>query len=1096
MIPKETKEFYKNISSAIFGYKVDFKKIFVIEDDKDYKFSLSDKDIEGKMDEVLGDESLPLYKLLEKIYAGFVLGQILSGENTEIISDAMVARYDKHKKDLAILKTLFKLHFKKRYKDFFNEGIVNTKDEAKKAHSTYALYIKYPSIHTQESLLKEIKTILDSDEKVKNYKDYDYVVNEINEGTFLPKLRVRENGAIPYQLHSQELKMIIDNQSAYYPVLRELRDKLVSLVEFRIPYYVGPLSSSSDERNRFSWMKRKSEGKIFPWNFEEKVDIDASAELFIERMRNKCTYLPEEDVIPKYSLLYSEYEVLSEINQITINGKRLSKDIKTMLLNDLFKTMKKVSKRRFIDWLKMRKIYGLENSSEIEGFQADDGFASSLDAFIDFTRILGGSANVEKHRQDIEKIILWISLFEDKLILRRKLGNEIEYLTPNQVDEICRLNYRGWSRLSRKLLTGLKDRDKFGNEYSIMDYLRNSDYFFMQLITNDRFRFKQLIEKEARKMVSDKSGYNVVNGLPCSPSVKKGIWQSLKVVEEIVKVMGADPRKIYVEFAREDQASSRTKSRYNKLDELYSNMKNDPDFISIYKELKTYSTQPKALDDRALYLYFTQNGKCMYSGKPLDISSLSSYQIDHIIPQSYVKDDSLDNLVLVISAYNQRKLDSLLIDDKIQQNMKSRWAFLYANKFISKSKYDRLLRDHITDNQLKGFISRQIVETRQIVKHTTNIFKEEYTNTQIYAVKAAMTSNMRIRYGLYKNRNINNHHHAHDAFLAATMGQYILKCYPFAESELDYEKYKKSFDSFSLKDNFGVVVDRFGFQRVDKDTGEIIWDGEDRLDYMRRALNYKDCFISRKVETETGQYYNETLYSPRESKELIPINSRLDPKKYGGYRGIQQSYYCIIEYTGKKKRVRKLVGIPIKISDEEKSKPGSVHKYLERYYPEHKILKNEIKKYQRIIYEGNDWFIVSDNEVINAKELILPNRLNQAAYHMNRDSSKVDEEMLDELYNFLYLKIMKEYPVYAGIAKKLREAEEEFNTIDKADKIAVINQVFIMLQANSSNGNFTKFNLGALKGREGRLGGKNLDVSKIEFIDSSVTGIYERRYRI
>ena len=61
------------------------------------------------------------------------------------------------------------------------------------------------------------------------------------------------------------------------------------------------------------------------------------------------------------------------------------------------------------------------------------------------------------------------------------------------------------------------------------------------------------------------------------------------------------------------------------------------------------------LDNKALYLYFTQNGKCMYTGEPLNIEELSLYQIDHIIPRSYIKDDSLDNLVLVTTKANQLK---------------------------------------------------------------------------------------------------------------------------------------------------------------------------------------------------------------------------------------------------------------------------------------------------------------------------------------------------------------------------------------------------------------------------------------------------------
>ena len=65
-------------------------------------------------------------------------------------------------------------------------------------------------------------------------------------------------------------------------------------------------------------------------------------------------------------------------------------------------------------------------------------------------------------------------------------------------------------------------------------------------------------------------------------------------------------------------------------------------------ELKDVS--PDELDER-LTLYFMQNGKCLYSGKPIDITQLSNaglYEVDHIIPRSYIEDDSYENKALVL----------------------------------------------------------------------------------------------------------------------------------------------------------------------------------------------------------------------------------------------------------------------------------------------------------------------------------------------------------------------------------------------------------------------------------------------------------------
>ncbi len=110
-------------------------------------------------------------------------------------------------------------------------------------------------------------------------------------------------------------------------------DKILSIMKFRIPYYVGPLVNP--EGNDTSWIVRKA-GKIYPWNFDEMVDKDKSEEEFIGRMTAKCTYIAGEDVLPKNSLLYCKFSVLNEINNIRINGTRLDTAVKQGIYNNVF----------------------------------------------------------------------------------------------------------------------------------------------------------------------------------------------------------------------------------------------------------------------------------------------------------------------------------------------------------------------------------------------------------------------------------------------------------------------------------------------------------------------------------------------------------------------------------------------------------------------------------------------------------------------------------------------------------------------------------------------------------------------------------------
>lgn len=91
----------------------------------------------------------------------------------------------------------------------------------------------------------------------------------------------------------------------------------------------------------------------------------------------------------------------------------------------------------------------------------------------------------------------------------------------------------------------------------------------------------------------------------------------------------------------------------------------------MYDEI--YSKDESDFKNIRLYLYYTQMGCCMYSGKHIDLSQLSNTNIwdrDHIYPQSKTKDDSLDNLVLVYKSINSEKSDDI-ISPTIQNNMRT-----------------------------------------------------------------------------------------------------------------------------------------------------------------------------------------------------------------------------------------------------------------------------------------------------------------------------------------------------------------------------------------------------------------------------------------
>ena len=88
-------------------------------------------------------------------------------------------------------------------------------------------------------------------------------------------------------------------------------------MEFRIPYYVGPLVSCKKSKN--AWLERRIDNvKITPYNFDEVVDKEKTAEEFIRRMMSHCSYLLNEYALANNSILYSKYKVMNELKQIRI----------------------------------------------------------------------------------------------------------------------------------------------------------------------------------------------------------------------------------------------------------------------------------------------------------------------------------------------------------------------------------------------------------------------------------------------------------------------------------------------------------------------------------------------------------------------------------------------------------------------------------------------------------------------------------------------------------------------------------------------------------------------------------------------------------
>lgn len=951
------------------------------------------------------------------------------------------------------------------------------------------------------------------------------IVNEIELDQFMPKQRTSQNGVIPHQLHQKELDEIIENQKQYYPFLAEpnpnekrkphAQFKLDELIAFKIPYYVGPLITKEEQQAqsgaKFAWMKRKQDGVITPWNFDEKVDRMASANEFIRRMTTKDTYLLGEDVLPDESLIYQKFKVLNELNNVKVNDKKLTVSDKQDIFNDLFKKQKTVSVSKLQKYFVTEKHYLTEPT--IKGLSDTKKFSNSLSTYIDFEKIFGNEILADQNKQnDLEKIIEWSTIFEDRKIFEDKL-HEIEWLTEKQIKAIRR--YRGWGRLSKKLLVDLRNNEG----KSILDELWRTNDNFMQIQAREEFA-KSIVEAN-QKLMNLGGAASVQNTVEStledaytSPQNKKAIRQVIKVVEDIVKAVGYAPEKITIEFTRgADKNPRRTQNRQKQIMEVYKTAAKE----IVDATLKGQLENEEKLTDK-LYLYFTQLGKDIYSGETINIDQLNNYDIDHILPQAFIKDDSLDNRVLTSRDLNNGKSDSVPVK-QFGANMKSFWMRLQAHGLISKRKLNNLMTDpdSIGKYTMQGFVRRQLVETSQVIKLTANILGAIYgENTDIVEIPAKLTHQMREKFNLYKVREVNDYHHAFDAYLTTFVGNYLFKRYPKLRPYFVY-------GDFKMTDNALKGMRRFNFLHdlkddevlVDNETGEVLWEGQKSIEELKKIYGYKFMLTTHEAYTQHGPMFKQTVYSSDTPGKLIKIKNNKPTEIYGGYTSNTDAYMAIVRIKARKGDTYKVVGVPrkegdalsrIKLLDESKYHENlknilaiNLNKSLNKF----DVVLDKVK-YRQVIYDGTDHLMLGSSKYkYSTKQLVLSD---QSMKILSSTGEFSDEELIKVFDEIMYI-VNKNFSLYdtRGFRDKLNNARENFiklpnktlfekGKLKQHSKLEILKQILIGLHANAGRGDLKDIgvnNFGAMVVTAGVTLSPDATI-----VYQSPTGLFERKVKL
>ena len=408
---------------------------------------------------------------------------------------------------------------------------------------------------------------------------------------------------------------------------------------------------------------------------------------------------------------------------------------------------------------------------------------------------------------------------------------------------------------------------------------------------------------------------------------------------------------------------------------------------------------------------------------------------------------------------------------------------------------------------MAGFIERQIVETRQSTKAVAEILKQVFPESEIVYVKAGTVSRFRKDFELLKVREVNDLHHAKDAYLNIVVGNsYYVK---FTKNAALYVKENPG-RTFNLKKMF---ISKWDIER----NGEVAWKagGKGTIVTVKQTMNKNNILVTRQVHEAKGGLFDQQII--KKGKGQIAIkesDERLASiEKYGGYNKAAGAYFMLVESKDKKdKTIRTMEFIPLYLKNKIESEESIALNYLEkdRGLKEPKILVKKIKidtlfdvdgfkmwlsgrTGDQLLFKGANQLLLSNEHAAIMKKLLkFVNRQKENKNLLLVDNDEITEEMLIQIYDMFYEKIKNTvYNVRLSAQEKtLSDKKKNFLNLKKEEKCVVLSEILHLFQCQSTSANLKMI------GGPGKAGilvmNNNISkCNKISIINQSPTGVFE-----
>ena len=516
----------------------------------------------------------------------------------------------------------------------------------------------------------------------------------------------------------------------------------------------------------------------------------------IQKMLGHCTFEPTEPKAAKNTYTAERFIWLTKLNNLRIleqgSERPLTNTERATLMDEPYRKSK-------LTYAQARKLLGLEDTAFFKGLRygKDNAEASTLmemKAYHAISRALEKEGlkdkksplNLSPELQD--EIGTAFSLFKTDEDITGRLKDRVQ---PEILEALLKhISFDKFIQISLKALRRMVPLMEQGKRYDEACTEIYGDHYGKKN-TEEKIYLPPIPADEIR-----------------NPVVLRALSQARKVINAVVRRYGS-PARIHIETAREVGKSFKDRKEIEKRQE--ENRKDREKAAAKFREyFPNFVGEPKSKDILKLRLYEQQHGKCLYSGKEINLGRLNEkgyVEIDHALPFSRTWDDSFNNKVLVLGSENQNKGNQTPYEYFNGKDNSREWQEFKARVETSRfprSKKQRILLQKFDED---GFKERNLNDTRYVNRFLCQFVADHMQLTgkgkrRVFASNGQITNLLRGFWGLRKVRAENDRHHALDAVVVAcstvAMQQKITR----------FVRYKE--------------MNAFDGKTIDKETGEVL----------------------------------------------------------------------------------------------------------------------------------------------------------------------------------------------------------------------------------------------------------------------------------